>query len=142
MMRNRTIGREQAELGRQASRFAAIGVVSTLAYLALFWALHPALGAFGANTVALLSTAIANTAANRRLTFAVTGKDGAMKHQLQGLAVFAVAWLFTTASLALVHVADPHPGRLLELSALVLANLAATALRFVSMRSWVFALGR
>jgi putative flippase GtrA len=142
MMRHRQIGRDDAELGRQAGTFAVIGVISTLAYLALFWALRPTLGAFGANTLALLLTAIANTAANRRLTFAVTGREGAMKHQAQGLVVFAVAWLLTTLSLGLLHLLDPHPARVVEVAALVVANLAATALRFVSMRSWVFALGR
>ena len=51
----------------QALRFGAIGVVSTLAYLALFLLLRSPLGAQGANLAALLITVIANTAANRRL---------------------------------------------------------------------------
>jgi hypothetical protein len=33
---------------------------------------------------------------------------------------------------------DPHP-RLVEITVLVAANLAATVLRFVLMREWVFA---
>lgn len=142
MVGNRRVGRDERELGRQAGQFAAIGVVSTLAYLGLFWVLHTPLGAFDANTTALLVTAVANTAANRRLTFDVTGRDRALRHHLQGLLVFAVAWLLTTTSLGLVHLADPHPSRVVEVSALVTANLGATVLRFVSMRSWVFALGR
>jgi glycosyltransferase involved in cell wall biosynthesis len=54
---------------RQLPSFAAIGAVSTLAYLGLFWVLRSALSAVAANALALLVTAVANTAANRRFTF-------------------------------------------------------------------------
>jgi glycosyltransferase involved in cell wall biosynthesis len=54
---------------RQLPSFATIGVVSTLAYLGLFWVLRSALSAVAANALALLVTAVANTAANRRFTF-------------------------------------------------------------------------
>src|SRR5205085_10231293 len=73
-------------LARQAIRFAAVGALSTLAYLVLFVILRP-LGAQTANLLALFSTAMLNTAANRRFTFGVTG-SGAIRHQLQGLLVF------------------------------------------------------
>ena len=53
---------------RQLPSFAAIGVVSTLAYLGLFWLLRSVTGAMTATAVALLATAVANTAANRRFT--------------------------------------------------------------------------
>jgi putative flippase GtrA len=50
---------------RQLPRFAAIGVVSTVAYLALFWVLRSVTGAMAANAAALLVTAVvaANAAA-------------------------------------------------------------------------------
>ena len=44
---------------RQLPRFAAIGVVSTLAYLGLFWLLRSVMGAVTANALALLATAVA-----------------------------------------------------------------------------------
>ena len=50
------------------------------------------MGAQAANVVALLVTAVANTAANRRLTFGVRGRDGAARHQVQGLSSSASAW--------------------------------------------------
>ncbi|HVE29109.1 MAG TPA: dolichyl-phosphate beta-glucosyltransferase, partial [Mycobacteriales bacterium] len=78
-----------AGLTRQLVRFAGIGLASTLAYLVLFLLLRSAMGAQPANLLALLLTAVANTAANRRLTFGVTGRTGAGRHQLQGLVVFA-----------------------------------------------------
>src|SRR6266545_6817022 len=72
-----------ARLGRDLVRFALVGVASTLAYLVLYLALRAPLGAQGANGAALLATAVANTAANRRWTFSVRGAVGALRHQLQ-----------------------------------------------------------
>ena len=123
-------------LARQALRFGAIGVLSTLAYLVLFLLLRP-LGAQPANLLALLITAVANTAANRRFTFGVTG-DHAGRHQLQGLLVFALGLALTGGSLELLSALTAHPARALELGVLVAANLAATVLRFVLFREWVF----
>jgi len=122
----------------QAVRFAAIGVLSTLAYLLLFSIARPSMGAQAANLLALLVTAVANTAANRRFTFGVRGGGGAARHQLQGLVVFALGLALTSGSLALLAVVSAHPPRLVELAVLVLANLLATALRFVLLRIWVF----
>jgi len=122
----------------QAIRFAAIGVLSTLAYLALFVLLRAPLGAQVANFTALLITAVANTSANRRFTFGVRGA-GAARHQAQGLIVFALGLGLTSGSLALLTNTHTHPSRPVELSVLIAANLAATVLRFVLMREWVFA---
>ncbi|MBO0840047.1 MAG: bifunctional glycosyltransferase family 2/GtrA family protein [Sciscionella sp.] len=127
---------------RQLIRFSAIGVISTLAYLALFAVLRLGVNAQLANLLALLITAIANTAANRRLTFGIRGSAGAGRHQFQGLIVFAVGLALTSGALQLLHVSDPSPTRLTELSVLVLANLLATVIRFVLLREWVFRAAR
>jgi putative flippase GtrA len=136
----RTFGRAgdgRTGLVRQALRFATIGVLSTLAYLLLFVTLHPLLTAQAANLVALATTAVANTAANRRWTFSVRGREGAGRHQAQGLLVFGAALALTSGSLALLHLLSA-PSRGAELTVLVAANLVATALRFVALRGWVF----
>jgi putative flippase GtrA len=124
--------------GAQVGRFAAIGVVSTLAYLALFVLFRAALTAQTANALALLVTAVANTAANRRLTFAIRGTADAIRHQVQGLLVFGLALAVTSSSLAALHVAAAQPSRALELAVLIPANLLATVLRFALLRAWVF----
>jgi putative flippase GtrA len=122
---------------RQAVHFAAIGIASTAAYLLLFLVLSGTLGAQGANLVALLITAIANTAANRRYTFGVRGKAGAAKHHFEGLVVFGIGLGLTSGALALLHtIVDPH--RAVEVAVLVGANLLATVVRFVLLRGWVF----
>ncbi len=126
-------------LSWQAIRFASIGVLSTIAYLVLFLLLRAPLGAQAANLAALLLTAVANTAANRRFTFGVVGADGVARHQAQGLVVFGLGLALTSGSLALLAHAYADPPRLIEVTVLVAANLAATVLRFVLLRHWVFA---
>jgi putative flippase GtrA len=123
---------------RQVVRFASVGVASTIAYLALFVLLHGLLGAQVANLAALLATTIANTAANRRFTFGVHGHFGAVRHQIEGIAVFAIALGITSGALAGLHGVAGEPQRWIEIVVLVLANLAATAVRFVLLRGWVF----
>ena len=141
------LGRIRTELGRepvgaglvaQLLRFVAIGALSTAAYIGLFVALRGAMGAQLANLLALLITAVANTAANRRLTFGVRGRAGAAKQQGQGLVVFGIGLALTSGSLALLHLVRAQPAAWLEVVVLVAANLAATMLRFLLLRRWVF----
>lgn len=122
----------------QVLRFLAIGVASTVAYGLLYLLLRTGMSGQAANATALLLTAVANTAANRRYTFAIRGPAHAFRHQVQGLAVFALALALTAGSLALLHHVAPDASRALELSVLVVANLVATVLRFVLLRGWVF----
>jgi putative flippase GtrA len=123
----------------QLASFAVIGVVSTLAYLAMFWALRHGVSAQPANLIALLVTAIGNTAANRRLTFGVQGTHNRTRHHLQGLFVFAIAFTITGLSLVTLANIDPQASRAVEVIVLVLANAVATILRFIAFRAWVFA---
>jgi putative flippase GtrA len=128
----------KATFRRQVLTFAAIGVLSTAAYAALYLVLREWAGAQSANALALLLTAIANTAANRRFTFEVRGSDGNVRHQAQGLAVFGLALALSASSLRLLGALDPSPSHLVELAALIAAGALATALRFLLLRSWVF----
>ncbi len=127
-----------AGMTRQLVRFAAIGIVSTLVYLLLFVVLHTVAGAQLANFLALALTAVGNTAANRRLTFGIRGRTGAARHQFQGFGIFLLGLAITSGSLALLHLSNPEPSNLVEITVLVGANLVATAVRFLLLRGWVF----
>jgi putative flippase GtrA len=122
----------------QLIRFAMVGVVSTLAYLLLFSALQSALGAQAANFVALLITAVGNTAANRRFTFGIRAQGRRIRQHGEGLLVFGMALAITGGALASVHALVSPAPHWLELGVLVVANLTATVLRFVVLRTWVF----
>ena len=122
---------------RQAVRFCAIGAASTIAYLLLFTLLRGVVGAQAANLFALLVTAVANTAANRRFTFGVRGRGRASRHHFEGLVVFGIALAITSGSLAVLH-AVGNSSHAVELAVLVAANLAATVVRFILLRGWVF----
>ncbi|MFQ6393611.1 glycosyltransferase [Nocardia sp. KC 131] len=139
----RAIGREPLVAGvplgmvGQLVRFAIVGALSTLAYLLLYVVLQPFIGAQTANFLALLITAVANTAANRAFTFGVRGSSGAVSHQFQGLVIFGIGLALTSGSLYALHHWAPGATVHLELFVLVMANLIATLTRFVGLR-WVF----
>jgi putative flippase GtrA len=91
-----------------------------------------------ANALALLACTIASTAANRRLTFGLRGRGGALGHQARGLAIFAIGLAVTAGALATLHQLGPGAARPIELAVLVVANLTVTVLRFLLFRDWVF----
>jgi glycosyltransferase involved in cell wall biosynthesis len=122
----------------QVARFLAIGVASTLAYALLYVLLRTGLGPTAANAVALAITAVGNTAANRRLTFGVRGRESLARHHLQGALVFVLTLGLTTSALALLTAAVPDASRALEALVLVAASACATVTRFIGLRYWVF----
>ncbi|GAA3153068.1 hypothetical protein GCM10017687_83590 [Streptomyces echinatus] len=125
-------------LARQLVGFCVVGGLSTLFYLLLYSGFRQFGGAQTANAPALLVSAVANTAANRRLTFGVRGRGGAVRHQAQGLVVFGIGLALTSGSLAALNAATGSPAHSTELAVLIAANLAATVLRFLLFRAWVF----
>ncbi|MDG4666297.1 bifunctional glycosyltransferase family 2/GtrA family protein [Mycobacterium sp. 236(2023)] len=123
---------------RQLVRFGAVGIGSTAAYVALFVLMQGWAGAQLANLIALLLTAIGNTAANRRFTFGVGGRSRLARHHVEGLIVFGIALTITSGALGILHATNDSPHHLVELAVLVAANLLATVVRFVLLRGWVF----
>src|SRR3954449_2151777 len=121
------------------ARFLLVGVLSTVAYALLFLLLRGALGAGGANIAALAITAVANTAANRRYTFGVRGREGLAGHHIRGAFVFVLTVGLTSGALAVLHGLDSSPARWVELAVLIAASLVATVTRYVAFRTWVFA---
>ncbi len=132
-----TRARSRVRLGRQALVFGSIGVVSTAAYAVLFLAFRTVAGAVVANAIALVVTAIGNTAANRRFTFGVRDGRSMVRDQVGGLIALAVALAITTTFANLLAVLAPGAGRYVELAVLVVANAIATVARFLLLRAWI-----
>ena len=127
------------ELPLQIASFAVVGIASTIAYVLLYLLFRNAMSAQAANVLSLLVTAVANTAANRRLTFGISGRLHAARHQVKGLIAFGIGLVLTSGALAAL---PAHTSRGLEVSVLVAANLVATVIRFVLYRTWVFGKSR
>ncbi len=125
-------------LRAQLARFVGVGVASTIAYVLLYLVLRGAMAAQAANALSLLATAVANTAVNRRFTFGVRGRQHAARHQARGLLAFGAGLLLTSGALAALHAVSARPGRAVEVTVLIGANLLATIVRFALYRSWVF----
>jgi putative flippase GtrA len=125
--------------GARIPRFLAIGVCSTLAYALLFLLLCGPLGPGGANALALALTAVANTQANRRLTFDIRGRAGRLRQHAMGAIVYVLTLALTSGALLVLHAIDPDPARAVELGLLIAASVCATVTRYVALRTWVFA---
>ena len=126
-----------ANIRRQFASFATIGLLSTIAYLVLYSAFRAVLGRTVSNALALVITSVANTGANRRLTFGVRGRDRLGSDHAAGLVMFGLTLGLTTSSITLLDIVAPSAGRLGELAVLMGSNALATAVRFVLLRSWM-----
>lgn len=127
-----------AATGTQLVRFALVGVLTTLVHLGLFAWLSGSVDAQRANLVALLLATVVNTALNRRWSFGTSGR-GRWWAQVQGLGVLALTWLLTSAALATLAAVDPHAPARVQTVVLGVAALATTSVKFLLMRSWMFA---
>jgi putative flippase GtrA len=118
--------------------FVVIGVLCTAAFAVVYTLLRDAgLVPLAANAVALASTMGANFAANRHLTFRAA--DGPLASQLAGYAVaYALGLAASSVALAALQAGLDHPRGALDTGAGVAAGLAATLVRYVMMRGWVF----
>ncbi len=133
-------GLREGGVVRQAARFAGVGALSTLLHLGLFALLATGLASVQlANTAALVIATVFNTWANRRWTFGVRGRARAVQHQLQALTVFGITWAMSSVGLALLNMVASAPPTWVQTTVIAVANVVSTALRFLAMKSWIFA---
>ncbi|WP_040155225.1 bifunctional glycosyltransferase family 2/GtrA family protein [Mobilicoccus massiliensis] len=112
-------------------RFAGVGVLSTLVHLGLFALLGlVGVGAQLANVLGLLAGTMVNTAANRRWTFGVRGREQAVAHQMQGLAILGLTWLTSAGALWVTAVLVPGAPTLVQTVAVGAANVVATIVKY------------
>jgi putative flippase GtrA len=131
--------RVEPALAGQLIRFTGVGVASSALFAILFLVLAGPLGVapVAADVVALGLSAAANTAANRRVTFAQRGPRGRRRHYAAALAVgllplvLTVAVLLAAGRVGVTSVAG-------DLVLLTVVNGAAAVGRFLLLRHWVF----
>jgi glycosyltransferase involved in cell wall biosynthesis len=108
LMRNRATGKERRTeshgakpLGHssQGTRYAGVGIVSTVAYLAIFLLLRHGLGMYAANVVALALSTVGNTVAHARFTFGPKGGLRMRQAVIAGGLSFLTAITLTTLAL-------------------------------------------
>ena len=124
---------------RQLWRFGLVGAASTLAYAGLYLLLRPVAPASVANAAALVATALANTLANRRLTFGVRGRRDLVRHSASCLIALVAALAVTNAAIAALQAVRPDAVRSVELAVLLGANGAAALVRFLVLRTLILA---
>ncbi|HKE76034.1 MAG TPA: bifunctional glycosyltransferase family 2/GtrA family protein [Acidimicrobiales bacterium] len=126
-------------LASQLVRFASIGVVSTVLFGSLFALLDGPLGPVPAVVLAMAACAVANTAANRRLTFSLRGRAGRARDLALGAFAGVVPLALALGALAALAVAGvTSPGA--RVAAVTAASAGGSLARFVFLRS--LALGR
>jgi putative flippase GtrA len=131
------LSRSEGGLSWQVLSFAVIGVISTLANLALYGVFRLWWPVLVANLIALVITTLFNTEANRRFTFTARNTARGRTH-LQGFVVFGLYYAFTSAALLVLPAIYPDPPRALELVVLLGSSALGTVGRFFLLRSWVF----
>ncbi len=126
-------------LAGQLIAFAGVGVATTALFAILFLLLTGpgAMGPVAADVLALALAAGANTAANRRVTFARRGRQGRRRHYWAALAVAALPLVFGLAALAAAGGAGVSSVAA-DLALLTAVNGIAAVGRFLLLRRWVF----
>jgi glycosyltransferase involved in cell wall biosynthesis len=121
----------------QLLRFAGVGAISTLGYLFLFIAWRPIAGNFGANALALAICTLFNTAVHRELARSMQGSRHRGRFAGVSAGLFAISLALTSLGLVAAHAlsASSLP---VALVAVIVANAAASVLRFAILRAWVF----
>ncbi len=133
----RGAGPDREVFADELLRFAGVGAVSTLCYVALFAAFRSALGSYAANALAIGLCSLANTAVHRGLIGATRDRFGRWVRWMGALSLLAISLGFTTLALAATRAAGLE-SIVPELFALTVANLAAAFVRFAVLRTWLF----
>jgi putative flippase GtrA len=90
------------------------------------------------NVIALTVTAVANTAANRRLTFGIRGRERLLTDHASGLGAFAAALVLTNGAILAMSALAPAAPSALDILVLSAANAVATVIRFLELRTVLF----
>jgi putative flippase GtrA len=129
-------GKHRRNSGQNA-RYAEVGVLSTIAYLAVFLALRQGLGIYGANVAAFALSTVGNTIGHVRFTFGP--KSGMRMHQaaIVGCLAFTTGILFTSLALGVGEILGTTSAPI-EALAIVLGTVAAGFVRLILLRACAY----
>ncbi|RMH82239.1 MAG: glycosyltransferase [Actinomyces sp.] len=133
-----SLGGEE-RLVAQAVRFGAVGALTTVLHVGGFVWLARSVDPQVANLAALSGATVVNTALNRRFTFGIAGGGRLLRDHLEAGLVFAGTLLATGATLGLADRLGPSASSPTLAVVLLVTVAAATLVRFVVLRRWVFA---
>jgi glycosyltransferase involved in cell wall biosynthesis len=114
------------DFGRRFVSFSLIGAASTAVSLALFLAMHVAIGPIGANIVASTTTFVANAWANARYT-----EHRARPRWARSVAFYLGSLVSTSAALVLVGAVTTNLG--VQVAVLIVTWSMAAVVRFVAI---------
>jgi hypothetical protein len=127
---------QHTEAFESAARFARLGFLSTVAYVALFLSMRGAIGNYPANAISLVACTFANLAAHRRLALRdIPLKRGALF--VAGAATLVMSLVLTSVAL-IISGSFAGDGWLASLIALFTATIACSFVKFAVMRTLVF----
>lgn len=140
---NRATGRERVTTPQktgahlhstQAARYASVGILSTIAYLVIFFLLRGQVGAYVANIVAMGLTSIGSTFAHVRFTFGTRSRARMRQAAVAGSLGFLTGVALTTLILAVENWLGVFSASTETLA--ILAGITASAfVRLVLLRS-------
>ncbi|WP_318219307.1 glycosyltransferase [Streptomyces sp. SCL15-6] len=120
---------------RRFLRFAMVGAASGLLHVLFYLLFTTVMPTLAANALGLFLATVLNTAANRRITFGVRGRQDVLRHQAKGFVAFLLGLACTSTALL---AAGPESGRTVELTVLLAGDVLASLVRFALLRHWVF----
>jgi hypothetical protein len=127
---------------RQLLWFMLVGALSTVLQTIVYVSVRELVAATWASWLALLVVTPANTEAHRRVTFNVTTTAIGRLHWEAGLTSVVVYVANLVISPWFAGIAGPHPSALTESLILALTGSLIGGVRYLILRSWVFAAGR
>ena len=118
----------------QATRYASVGILSTVAYLAIFFLLRHQLGLFAANVIAMAVSTIGNTIAHVLFTFGPRSGVRMRQAATAGAVGFATGVVITTLVLGLEDLLGVFTASS-EVLAILIGIVASAYVRLILLRS-------
>jgi len=126
----------------QLTRFAVVGLLSSLLYAAVFVTTLDSLGTLTANLIGMLTSTMLANELHRRLTFQASAAVGWLRAQLQGGGLAVIGLVATSSALLALQAAIPDAGWFLQVVMAAAISATIGVMRFAALRAWVFTAAR